>query len=69
MTKLVNQPTKRPTRKLEASGLAGVVAIAILAGLDAWVPGLGDFLTEPVYAGVVFAVAWITGYNTKERTV
>jgi hypothetical protein len=67
MSELINQPSKVPTRKVAATGIGGILSVAVLAGLNAWVPGLGDILTEPVYALVAVAGAWLSGYITKER--
>lgn len=67
MTELVTQPTNAPTRKVTAMGIGGVVSIAILAGLNAWVPGLGDLLTEPIYAAVALVGGLVSGWFVKER--
>ncbi len=67
MTELVKQPTKAPTRKMTATGIGGIVTVAILAALDAWVPGLGDIMSVEVSALVAIAGAWLSGYMTQER--
>lgn len=67
MSELVTQPTKAPTRKMTATGIGGIIAVGILAAANAWIPGLGDIISEPVYALVAVAGAWLTGYMTKER--
>lgn len=67
MSELITQPTKSPTRKMTATGIGGIVAVGILAAANAWIPGLGDIISEPVYALVAVAGAWFTGYMTKER--
>lgn len=69
MTELVNQPTLAPTRKLQATGIAGIIAIAILSIADLYVPGLSSVISEPVYAGVVLAVGLVSGYFTKNAKV
>lgn len=69
MTELVTQPTNAPTRKLTATGIGGIVSIAILAGLNAWVPGLGDILTEPVYAAVALIGGLVSGWFVREAKV
>jgi uncharacterized membrane protein len=66
MTELVKQPSYAPTRKMAATGIGGVISVAVLAGLNAWIPGLGDILSEPVYALVAVAGAWLSGYMVKE---
>ena len=64
-TVLVDQPTAAPTRKLTATGIGGIVAIGILAALDAWMPGIGQYLSEPVYAAVALVSGLISGYFTR----
>jgi hypothetical protein len=65
MTELVNQPSAAPVRKLQGTGVAGILTIAILSLLDLYVPGLSEVISEPVYAGVVLAVGLVGGYFTK----
>jgi hypothetical protein len=69
MSDLIEQPTPSPTRKMAATGIGGVVTLAILAALDAWVPGLGDILSGEVTAIVTLVGAWVSGYMAKERKV
>jgi hypothetical protein len=52
---------------MTAVGISGILAIAILAALDAWVPGLGELLTEPVYAAVPIVVGLVSGWFVRER--
>lgn len=67
MTELVNQPTYTPTRKITAVGVSGIVSVAILAALDEWVPGLGELMSEYVYAVVPVVIATFSGWFIKER--
>jgi hypothetical protein len=67
MTEYVDQPSAAPTRKMTAVGISGILAIAILTALDAWVPGLGELLTEPVYAAVPIVVGLVSGWFVRER--
>ncbi len=69
MTELVTQPTAAPTRKMTANGLGGVIAIGVLAALEAYYPGLGEILSEPVYALVAVVSGFISGYFVKEAKV
>ena len=64
---LIDQPTAAPTRKVGAGAIGSLIAVGILAALDAYIPGLGELLSEPVY-GVVAAVAgFLTSYFVREK--
>ena len=64
---LIKQPTLIPTRKVAATGLAGAVAVALVAVIDYFQPGLGTTLS-PTITGVIVAVASVIGgYFAKER--
>ena len=39
---LVSQPTRRPTRKVAAGGIAGALTAAIIAGVNYQWPGYGE---------------------------
>ena len=69
MTELVNQPSAAPTRKLQAVGISGILAIAVLSIADLYFPGLSTVIEAPVYAGVTLAVSLVSGYFTKNAKV
>jgi hypothetical protein len=67
MSEYVNQPSLAPTRKITAVGLSGIISVAIIAALDAWVPGLGELISESVYAIIPVVVATASGWLVRER--
>jgi hypothetical protein len=69
MTELVTQPTIAPTRKMKATAVGSIIAIAILSIIDVYAPGLGAVLSEPVYAAVAVASGLISGWFTKEAKI
>ncbi len=68
MTQLVNQPTARPTRKMNAVLIAAALVGAARSALTALYPDLdlGPVVTM-VQPFVEAAVVWLAGYMTKER--
>lgn len=68
MTKLVNQPTKFPTRKLMAVIIAGMVIGGLQAGLGfIWPEESFTPLLEKLDIWVQAGVMMAAGYMTKER--
>lgn len=65
---LVNQNTAAPTRKIAKAGWAGAVAVAVVAVVNYFEPGLGDTISPVVYAALGAVATWITGYMTKSDT-
>ena len=66
--RLVNQPTAKPTRKVKASFVGGILAAAIIGGLQYAFPGydLGPF-TEPVAVVIAALIGPVMGYMARER--
>lgn len=69
MTELVTRPATDIERKLQGTGIAGILAIAILSAADLYFPGISTVISEPVYAVVVLAVGLVGGYFTKSKKV
>lgn len=67
MTDLVNQPSPAPTRKLQAVGIAGAITAGIIAGVNAYWPGIGDQFSPAIGAAVATLVSVIAGYFTRNR--
>lgn len=65
MPNLVNQPTAAPTRKLQAVGIAGAITAAIIAGVNAYWPGIGDQFSPAIGAGVATVISFVAGYFTR----
>ena len=67
MSRLVNQPSPKPTRKVTAVGIAGALTAALIAGVNHQWPGVGDQI-GPVAGPVITAgVAFVAAYFTRER--
>ncbi len=63
----MNQPTLKPTRKMAAVGISGALTTFIITIINIYFPGVGDLMSAPVEAAVVSAVAFVSGYMTKEK--
>ena len=74
MPKLVDQPTKAPTRKLAAGGIVGAIAAIATAAVEQWamtaaasVPALA-FLNTPIVSNAIPVVVFFgVGYVVKEK--
>lgn len=67
MTKtLIEQPTAAPTRKIKATGIAGLVSAAVLGVLHWWQPELAAMLGGQIEGLIVAIVATLAGYFTRE---
>ncbi len=64
---LTNQPSPAPTRKVAATGIAGAIAVAIVAAVNYYNPAIGAALEPTITAAVTAAIAFIGGYMTRER--
>jgi predicted acyltransferase len=67
MSRLVNQPSPKPTRKLSAVGIAGALTAALIAGVNHQWPGVGDQIGPAAGYVIPLIVAWVAGYFTRER--
>jgi hypothetical protein len=67
MSDLVKQPTPAPTRKISAVGIAGALTAALIAGVNAIWPGVGDQIGPIAGPIITAAVAFVAGYMTRER--
>jgi hypothetical protein len=67
MSRLVNQPSPKPTRKLSAVGIAGALTAALIAGVNHQWPGVGDQIGPVAGYVIPLIVAWVAGYYTLER--
>lgn len=65
--RLVNQLTATPTRKIQATGIAGGLTSAVLGVLHWAAPDITGVMAAPVEAGIVAVVATVAGYFTRER--
>lgn len=65
---LVKQPSRRPTRKIRASFIGGILAGAIIGGMQYIRPDLDlGPLTEPLAIGIAALIGPVLGYMTRER--
>ena len=67
MSDLINQPSAAPTRKLQAVGVAGAITAGIIAGVNAYWPGIGDQFGPAIGALVATVVSVVAGYVTRNR--
>ncbi len=67
MSDLISQPSASPTRKVSAVGITGAVTVAIIAGVNALWPGVGDQAAPVIAAAVTWLAAFLGGYLTRER--
>ena len=63
---LVDQNTKRPTRKMQAVGIGGVLGIILATVLVKNVPAL-EGLEAELGALITALFSWVAGYLTRER--
>jgi hypothetical protein len=63
----IDQPTLAPTRKVQAGGIAGLLAVAVIAVVNHWQPGLGDQFGHEISGVAVWAVMLAGSYFTRER--
>ncbi len=67
MSRLVNQPSPKPTRKVTAVGIAGALTAALIAAVNHQWPGVGDQI-GPVAGSIITALAVVVGgWLTRER--
>ncbi len=64
---LVKHQSKKPTRKVVATGVAGALTVAGVAAFNYYFPGLGEVVSPTIEAGAVALVAAVAGYFTKDR--
>ena len=64
---LKKQETYKPTRKMSAVGISGALTTFIITVVNIYFPGVGELMSAPIEAAVVLAVAWVSGWITKER--
>ena len=64
---LVSQPSLMPTRKVTAGALAGILATAVISGVDAYWPGVGTAMGPQITAAVTTIFITVASYMTKER--
>jgi len=67
MTYLIDQPSIAPTRKWNAAAIASAITIAIIAGVNAYWPGVGDALSPIVDQAITAAIALAAAYFTRNR--
>ena len=64
---LVTQPTKMPTRKVAAGGIAGALTAALMAGVNYKWPGYGEAVGQVASPVIVAVVSFVASYMTRER--
>lgn len=64
---LINQPSLRPTRKVSAAIVAGILTNAVIALANAWIPEVGTALEPQITAGVTAVVMGAAAYLVRER--
>ena len=64
---LYSQPTLAPTRKVAATGVVGALTVLAIAGVNAWLPGIGDSYAMEIGAAVAALASFAAGYLFKER--
>ncbi len=52
---------------MAAVGISGALTTFIITIINIDFPGVGDLMSAPVEAAVVSAVAFVSGYMTKEK--
>ena len=67
MAQLITQPRKRPTRKVAAAGIGGLVTAVCVAIVNHYVPGMGEQIGPEIAGLLVAAGATAAGWFTKER--
>lgn len=61
------EPNLKPTRKMTAVGLSGALTTFLITVVNIYFPGVGELMSAPIEAAVVAAVAFVSGYMTKEE--
>ena len=61
------QPNFKPTRKMTAVGLSGAITTFLITVVNIYFPGVGELMSAPIEAAVVAAVAFASGWITKEK--
>ena len=64
MARLVSQPSLKPTRKLNAVAVYGLISAIIVASIRRWAP---EFDAPGITDFIPLAVAWVAGWFVKER--
>jgi hypothetical protein len=64
---LIVQPSAQPTRKVTAAGIAGALAVAVIAGLNFLWPGEGDTYAAIINTAFGAVAAVLAGYMARER--
>ena len=67
MAELRNQATARPTRKVTATWIAGLVTAIVASAVDYAYPALWAEHGPSIAAGVTAIVVGAAGYITRER--
>jgi len=67
MNYLIDQPSIAPTRKWNAAAIASALTIAIIAGVNAYWPGVGDALSPIVENAITAVIALAAAYFTRSR--
>jgi hypothetical protein len=64
---LQNQPTSKPTRKIQATAIGGAGAAILMGAINAYDPDLYGRLMQPGFeAGVAVFIALVAGYFARE---
>lgn len=64
---LVRQLTNRPTRKVKAAGVGGLVTALCVAAVNYFLPGMGEQLGPEIAGLIVAAGATAAGWFTKDE--
>ena len=67
MSYMTDQPSLAPTRKWNAAAIASALTIAIIAGINAYWPGVGDTLSPVIENAIAPIVALVAAYFTRNR--
>lgn len=64
---LVNQPSKKPTRKVTSGALGGAVVAVAMGGVNAWSPDIYERLMHPGFeAGLATLVGFALAYMVRD---
>jgi len=67
MSYLIDQPSFAPTNKWNAVAFASALTIAVIAGVNAYLPGVGDALSPIVEQIITAVIALAAAYFTRNR--